>query len=75
MEYGRKIIYYVRNCEERSDKLTILKHDVFTIDFLTGAGVLYRVKMENRIKDNGSKVKITFYIHKVFKPFLNKNVP
>ena len=50
MEYGRKIIYYVRNCEECSDKLTILKHDVFTIDFLTDAGVLYRVKMENRIR-------------------------
>ena len=66
---------YVRNGEERSDKLTFLKHDVFAIGFLTGAWVLYRGKTENRIKDNGTKVKITFYINKVLKPFLNKNVP
>ena len=36
MEYGRKTMCYVRNGEERSDKLTFLKHDVFAIVFLTG---------------------------------------
>ena len=33
-------MYYVRNGEEPSDKLTFLKHDVFAIlCLLTGAGV------------------------------------
>ena len=68
-------MYYVRNGEERCDKLTFIKHDVFVIGILTGAGVLNRGKTENRIKDNGTKVKRTLYSNKIIKPFLNKNVP
>ena len=64
-----EIMCYGRNGEESSDKMTFLKHDVFSIGFLTDAGVLYRGKTENRIKDNGSKVKIIYYINKVLKPF------
>ena len=66
---------YVRNGEERSNKVTSLKNYAFAIGFLTGAGVLYRGNTEYRIRDNGTKVKITFHIDKVIKPFLNKNVP
>ena len=60
---------YVKNSEKRSDKLTLLKLDPFAICFLTGAGVLYRGKTENRIIDNETKVKRTFHINKVLKPF------
>ena len=60
---------YVKNSENRSDKMTLLKLDPFAIGFLTGAGVLYRGKTENRIIDNETKVKRTFYINKVLKPF------
>ena len=66
---------YVRNSEERSDKVTFLKHYEFAIGFLAGAGFLYRGNTEYRIRGNGTKVKITFYIDKVIKLFLNKNVP
>ena len=72
MEYGRKRICYVRNGEERSDKVTYLKHYAFAIGFLTSAGVLYRGNTEYRIIDNGTKVKRNFYIEKVIKPFLIK---
>ena len=65
---------YVRNSEERSDKLTFLKLDALAIDVLTGAGVLYRGKAENQIIDNETKVKRSFYNNKVIKPLLNKNV-
>ena len=66
---------YVRNGEERSDNVTYLKHHAFAIGFLTGAGALYTGNSEYRIRDNGTIVKRTFYIEKVIKPFLNKNVP
>ena len=72
MEYGRRRICYARNGEERSDKVTFLKHYALAIDFLIDAGVLYRGNTEYRIKDNGTKVKRTFYINKVIKPILNK---
>ena len=60
---------YVRNGEKRSDKLTLLKHDAFAIGFLTGALVVYSGKTENQIIDNETKVKRTFHINKVLKPF------
>ena len=66
---------YVRNGKERIDKVIYLKHYAFAIGFLTDAGVLCRGNTEYRIRDNGTKVKRTFYIEKLIKPFLNKNVP
>ena len=74
MKYGLKRMCYVRKGEECSDKLTCLKQDACVIGFFTCAGVLYSAKNENRIIDSGTKVKTTFYINKVIKPFLNKNV-
>ena len=67
-------MYYVRNCEERSDKLTFPKHNAYGIGFMTGARILHRDKTQDRIIDNVTKVKRTCYINKVLKPFFNKKV-
>ena len=74
MEYGRRRMYFVRNCEERSDKLTFPKHNASAIGFMTGARILHRDKTHNRIIDNVTKVKRTFYINTVIKPFFFKKV-
>ena len=51
-------MYYDGIAEESSDKLSCRKLNAFTIGFLTGGRVFNKDETENRITDNGTKVKI-----------------
>ena len=62
----------LKNDEERSDKMTYLKHYDFTIGVLTGAVVLCRGKTENRIRDNETKGKELSILKKLSSPFEKK---
>ena len=73
--YGRRKVCYIRKGEEVGDKLKFVKRDSFARWFMAQAGVSSRGKTEIRIIDKGAKVNSKFYINKVLKPFLDKDVP
>lgn len=56
-------------------KLKFVKRDSFAAGFMAWAGVSYRGKTEIRFIDKGTKVNSKYYIDKVLKPFLKKDVP
>lgn len=73
--YGRRKVCYMREGETDHDKLKFVKRDSFAPGFMVWAGVSYYGKTSLRIIDRGVKVNSDYYINKVLKPFLDKDVP
>ena len=71
----RRRVCYVR-CQDRDlNKVKFVKRDSFAPGFMVWAGVSFYGKTSLIFIDKGVKVNADFYIDKVLKPFLSKDLP
>ena len=73
--YERRIVCYVRMGENVGDKLKFVKRDAFARGFMACAALSSRGKSVIRIIPKGTKVNSEYYINKVLKQFIRKDVP
>ena len=73
--YGRRRVCYYRKGVDDPSKLKFVKRDSFAPGFMAWAGVSFHGKTDIRIIDKGVKVNSDFYINKVLKPFVEKDLP
>lgn len=73
--YDRRPVCYVRANETDLNKLKFVKRDAVAPGFMVWAGVSYYGKTSLFFINKGVKVNAKYYIHKVLKSFLKKDVP
>jgi hypothetical protein len=72
--YGRRRACYVRTNETELTKLKFVKRDALILGFMVLAGVINYGMTSLFFINKGRKVNANYYIDKVLKPFLKKDI-